>query len=122
MQVSAIVQEDNGTPLHQHIQTAHVSLMHNRTAMLTKSIEPDDYNEQNQQFILFFINPPIQRNAYVEFSVELMDGRATKCDSQVSIGDLLPDTGIASNPVMAGLPIKDHTNTWDAMGRERKPD
>lgn len=122
VQVVAIIQEDDGTSVHRQLKEASVSLLHGNLPILVKELEERDYNEGEQQYHVFFIHPPMQAHMYVLFEATLRDDRTAKAKNEVALSDLLPYNDIASNPMLRGNQVKDHTNTWDSKGRERKPD
>lgn len=122
VQVVAILQEDDGTSLHRALSSASVSLLQNTTPILTKELEERDYNDGEQGYYVFFLHPPMQHHLYVLFEAELRDDRTARVKNEVSISDQLPYNDIATNPMLHGNPVKDHTNTWDSEDRERKPD
>jgi hypothetical protein len=120
--VAILRDETTDGSLHDHIKTASVSLLHNKTVMLTKELTPKEYNEEEEGFYVFFLHPPTQMQMYVLFTVELHDGRTAQVKNLVSIRDQLPYKGMGTNPMLPGKPIKDHTNHWDSENRERAPD
>jgi hypothetical protein len=122
VQVSAILQENDGSSLHQRVKTASISLLKNNTSILAQSVGIQDFNEEEGAFYVFFIHPPIQQNMYVAWEVELRDGRTARVESAVNNRDTLPYKDVATNPILPRKPVKDHTNTWDAENRSRKPD
>jgi hypothetical protein len=122
VQATAILQEDDGTSLHRALKSASISLLQSNEPILVKELEERDYNEEEGCYYVFFIHPPIQKHLFVAFEVLLKDDRTTRVKNAVSISDELPYDGISSNPMLPGKPVKDHTNTWDSDGQERKPD
>jgi len=65
VQVSAVVLDDSGVSLHQHLKSASVKLLFSNNAFLTKQLVPEDYNEGERAFYCFFINPPIEQDMAV---------------------------------------------------------
>ena len=122
VQATAILKEDDGTSLHRMLDSATISLLQNNEPILVKELEERDYNEGEEGYYVFFIHPPIQQHLYITFEVTLKDDRTAHTKNAVSFSDMLPYKGISSNPMLPGKPIKDHTNTWDSEGQERKPD
>ena len=122
IQVSAILQEADGSSLHAQLKTASVSVLQNDNPILVKNLATNDYNEVEEAFYTFFIHPPIQQHMYVAWEVELYDGRTARVEHAVADRAKLPYSGVANNPMLAGKPVKDHTNTWDAQNKERHPD
>jgi hypothetical protein len=122
VQATAILQENDGTSLHQMLKSASISLLQNNEPILVKELAEQDYNEGEKGYYVFFIHPPIQKHLYIVFEATLKDDRTARTKNIVSISDQLPYNDIATNPMLAGKPVKDHTNTWDSEGQERKPD
>ena len=61
VQVSAVMQEDDGSTLHDRILEASIKLLFNDNEIIVKSIEAIDYNVEEKSFYVFFINPPLKR-------------------------------------------------------------
>lgn len=109
--VSAILLDDSGNPIPEKIRKASVVLLHNTTPMLTKEVTEQEYNEGEKAFYVFFINPPIQTNMFVKFEVELDDDQTAKVVNEVNPEHLLPYPGFSTNPMLAGRPILDYTDS-----------
>jgi len=109
--VSAILLDDDGNPIPEKIRKASVALLHNRTPMLTKEVTEKEYNEGEKAFYVFFVNPPVQTNMFVKFEVELDDDQTAKVINEVNPEHLLPYKGFSSNPMLAGRPVLDYTDS-----------
>lgn len=110
VQVAAVITEDDGSSLHDHILEASIKLLHNSNEILVKYIESEDYNQKEENFYVFFIHPPVKRNMFVLMEVELRDDRTSTVKSAVSFDMDLPYGGIATNPMLSGRAILDYTN------------
>jgi hypothetical protein len=111
VQVSAIILDDDGTSLHQHLKNATVQLMYNDTRFLTKALTPADYNAGERAFYVFFLNPPVERNMYVLLNVETFEGKKTKVKSLVRLSTQLAYKDMGTNPMLGGKPVLDYTNS-----------
>ena len=110
VQVSAVIQEDDGSTLHDGILEASIKLLFNDNEIIVKSIEAIEYNVEEKAFYVFFIHPPVKRNMFVQMDVLLRDDRKATVKSAVSFDMDLPYGEIASNPMLSGRVILDYTN------------
>lgn len=121
VQVSAVVLDDDGNTLHQHLKNASIKLLYGNNAFLTKRIVPDDYNEGEQSFYCFFLNPPVERDMAVLWEVETFEGLVSKVKAPVRIGTELPYQGFASNPSMATRPPLNFSDSTNQLNGVKTP-
>ena len=121
VQVSAVILDDSGESLHEHIKNASVHLMFNDTAILTKRLEPLDYNEGERAFYVFFLNPPVERNIFIRLDVETFEGQKSTVKKPVALSTVLPYQDVATNPMLSGRPVLDFTNSTKGLNGETTP-
>jgi hypothetical protein len=121
VQISAVVQDDTGATLHQHLKTASVKLMYNDTAFLTKQLEPIDFNEGEQAFYCFFLNPAVERDISVMFEVETYEGLKSKVKTPVRPGNSLPYQGIETNPSLPTRPSLNFSDSTNQINGVKTP-
>jgi hypothetical protein len=121
VQVSAVVQDDAGNTLHQHLKNANIKLLYGDNAFLVKQITPEDFNEGEQAFYCFFLNPPVERDMAVTWEVETYEGQTSKVKTQVRIGTELPYKGIENNPSMAPRPPLNFSDSTNQLNGVKTP-
>lgn len=121
VQVSAAVLDDTGASLHQHIKNASIKLLYSNTAFLTKQLFPEDYNEGEQAFYCFFLNPPVEQDMAVMLEVETFEGLKSKVKTPVQIGLTLPYRGFETNPSMPTRPPLDFTESTHQINGVETP-
>lgn len=121
VQASAVLLDDAGALLYQHIKNASVQLVYNDTTILTKQLSPDDYNTGEQAFYVFFLNPPVERNLYIKFEVETFEGQKTRVKSLVRLATTLPYKDVATNPMLGGKAVLDYTNSTQGLNGVSTP-
>ena len=110
IQVSALILDDDEvSSLHKQIRSAKITLLHQDTAVLDKELTKDDYNEVEQSFYVFFVNPPIKKYTHVLWEVELIDARQTTRKQPIWIDSELPYQEVASNPMLSGRAVLDYS-------------
>lgn len=121
VQVSAIVLDDAGASLHQHLKNAAVQLRFNDTTILTKRLDPVDYNVGEQAFYVFFLNPPVERNMYIMLDVETYEGLTTKIKAPVWLSTTLAYKDVATNPMLSGKPVLDYNDSTQGVNGVKTP-
>lgn len=121
VQVSAVVLDDAGNTLHQHLKNASIKLLYGNNAFLTKQITPEDYNEGEQAFYCFFLNPPVERDMAVQWEVETYEGLKSKVKTPVRIGTELPYKGFETNPSMATKPPLNFSDSTNQLNGVKTP-
>lgn len=121
VQASAIILDDDGASLHQHLKNASIQLVYNDTTILTKKLEPIDYNAGERAFYVFFLNPPVERNLFVKLEVETFEGQKTSVKQLVRLSTTLPYKDIATNPMLGGKAVLDYTNSTKGLNGVATP-
>ncbi len=110
VEVAVLLFEDDGkTSLHRLIDTATVTLMHDKHDMETVELDSLAFNKEFDQFFVYFIHPPIQRNMSVRLDVSLLDDRSAGASNVVQMADLLSRPDQLQNPSLAGRELTDFT-------------
>lgn len=115
--VSAVVQDDDGSSLYQHVKTAMVQLLYHDSVFLQKSVTSQDYNQDEQMFFCFFLNPAVEDNLYCLFEIETFEGKRARVRTPVRQETQLPYEGVEQNPSLPTRTPLDFTDsTYEING------
>jgi hypothetical protein len=123
VQVAALLLDNEGQSLHRQLDSASVRLLKSGQEILSKSIHPNEYNEEEGGYYVFFLHPPVTKYLSVTFDATLYDGQQASVTRDVSVNDTTDPNGMA-NPVIPMRPAKDYSNSRDYRyddGKERNP-